>query len=85
MKLLIIRTFPDILDPEVYNIQEIGLARALTRKGISCGIVLYYGKNKSTFEEIEVDCEEEVRKIKVYRLRGYNLLKNGFFPDWQKF
>lgn len=84
MKLLIVRTFPDILEPEAYNIQEIGLAKALTRKGISCGIVLYYGKNKSVVEEIKVDCGEEVRKIQVYRLRSYNLLKNGFFPELAK-
>lgn len=84
MKLLIVRTFPDILEPEAYNIQEIGLAKALTRKGISCGIVLYYGKNKSVVEEISVDCGDEVRKIQVYRLRGYKVLKNGFFPELAK-
>ncbi len=46
MKILIIRTFPNIIDPATYNIQEIGLAKALVRKGHECGIVLYYGKNK---------------------------------------
>lgn len=81
MKLLIVRTFPDILDPESYNVQEIGLAKALTKKGISCGIVLFYGKNKDEIEKIYVDCDGEQREIIVYRLRGYRILKNGFFPS----
>ena len=46
MKILIVRTFPDFLDPGKYNVQEIGLAKALTRAGHEVGIVLYNGKNK---------------------------------------
>lgn len=84
MKLLIVRTFPDILDPEAYNIQEIGLAKALTRKGIHCGIVLYYGKNQDTIEHMKVDCGEATREITIYRLHGYKFLKNGFFPSLSK-
>lgn len=84
MKLLIIRTFPDILNPETYNIQEIGLAKALTRKGIECGIVLYYGRNQDAMEHISVDCGGETREITIYRLHGYNFLKNGIFPSLQK-
>ena len=41
MKILIVRSFPDILNLNAYNVQEIGLAKALTRRGQECGIVLY--------------------------------------------
>lgn len=86
MNVLIIRTFPDILDPKSYNIQEIGLARALTKKGITCGIVLYNGKNNDTIETIEVldDNSKIIGTITVYRLHGWNFLKNGIFPGLKK-
>lgn len=84
MKILIVRTFPNIIDPSSYNIQEIGLAKALTRKGHECGIVLYYGKNEDTIEKTEVVCEDEKREITIYRLHGFSLLKNGFFPSLHK-
>ena len=41
MKILIVRTFPDILNLNSYNVQEVGLAKALTLKGHQCDIVLY--------------------------------------------
>ncbi len=84
MKILIVRTFPSIIDPNKYNVQEIGLAKALTRAGHTCGIVLYYGKNEDVTERIPVSCGEETKEITVYRLRGYNILKNGFFPSLHK-
>ena len=84
MKILIVRTFPNIINPNQYNVQEIGLAKALTRAGYTCGIVLYYGKNQDTIETIKVSCGEEEREIIIYRLHGYNILKNGIFPSLQK-
>lgn len=84
MKILIVRTFPDILDPMRYNIQEIGLAKALTRAGHKVGIVLYNGKNKDTIVQIPVECNGEEKSIKLYYLHGYNFLKNGLFPSLGK-
>ena len=46
MKILIVRTFPDVLKIDSYNVQEIGLARALTMRGHQCDIVLYNGENE---------------------------------------
>ena len=77
MRFLIIRTFPSILDPNGYNIQEIGFAKALVRAGHVCDVILYNGHNKDHVEEISVDDEH---KIKVYLRHGYNIFKNGFFP-----
>ena len=84
MKILIVRTFPDILNPQNYNIQEIGLAKALTRAGHQCGVVLYNGNCKSVVEKVPVWGNEEEREILIYRLRGFSILKNGFFYSLNK-
>ena len=84
MKILIVRTFPSIMNFKQYNVQEIGLAKALVRKGYECGIVFYNGKNRDETEYVPVTCGEEVRNITVYKLHGYNIFKNGFFPSLHK-
>lgn len=86
MKILIVRTFPNEIDPKQYNMQEIGLAKALTKCGHTCGIVLYYGKHKDTFEKLSVATKngEEAGEITVYRLHAFGILKNGFFPALKK-
>ena len=50
MKILIVRTFPDKLDLHSYNVQEIGLARALIVHGNQCDIALYNGREKNKIE-----------------------------------
>lgn len=84
MKILIVRTFPSIMNFKQYNVQEIGLAKALVHKGYECGIVFYNGKKKDEVEYIPVDCDGEIRNITVYKLHAYNILKNGFFPSLRK-
>jgi len=84
MKILIVRTFPSIMNFKQYNVQEIGLAKALVRKGHGCGIVFYNGKNKDEIEYVPVSCDGETRNITVYKLHGFNVLKNGFFPSLKK-
>ena len=84
MKILIVRTFPNFLDASKYNIQEIGLAKALVKAGHEVGIVLYNGKNKDTIKKISVPCENETREITVYYLQGWNFFKNGIFPSLKK-
>ena len=84
MKILIVRTCPNFLDASKYNIQEIGLAKALVKAGHEVGIVLYNGKNKDTIKKISVPCENETREITVYYLQGWNFFKNGIFPSLKK-
>lgn len=84
MKILIVRTFPNIINPKQYNVQEIGLAKALTKAGHECGIVLYYGNNKDLVEKIPVIYQGEEKEVIIYRLHGFNILKNGFFPSLRK-
>ncbi|MBR6147674.1 MAG: glycosyltransferase family 4 protein [Lachnospiraceae bacterium] len=78
-KILIIRTFPSILDPEGYNIQEIGLAKALVRAGLVCDVVLYNGSNPDEIKEITVP-NSEAGVVRVFMRHGLGILKNGFFP-----
>lgn len=84
MKILIVRTFPNIINSHQYNMQEIGLAKALVRKGHTCDIVLYNGNSKDEIEYIPVSCNGVSQNICIYRLRGFNILKNGFFPSLGK-
>ena len=78
-KILIIRTYPSILDPEGYNIQEIGFAKALVRAGLVCDVVLFNGSNPNEVRTIPV-LGTESGLVKVYMRQGYGILKNGFFP-----
>lgn len=77
MKILIVRPWPYELNLKGYNVQETGLARALVRRGHTCGIVLYRKKGKSYSELLE-------EGIVVYHLRGFNILKNGIFIGLSK-
>lgn len=81
MKILIIRTFPDVINPNSYNVQEIGLAKALIRKGHQCGIVLFHGKVGDKEEAISVATDHGQQQLNIYWLQGYGILKNGFMPS----
>lgn len=84
LKVLIVRTFPDILNLDSYNVQEIGLAKALTCKGCECGVVLYNGKGKTREENYDFEREGKKYSFKIYRLKGICLFKNGFMPSVNK-
>ncbi len=76
MKILIVRMWADELNINSYNCQEIGLAKALIRKGNICDIVLYT-KNKSSYEQdIIFDGD---KKIHIYYLRAKTFLKNALY------
>ena len=79
MRFLIIRTFPSILDPNGYNIQEIGFAKALVRAGHVCDVILFNGSNGDEIKEISVEVTDGSR-VTVYMRHGFGILKNGFFP-----
>ena len=77
MRILIIRNYPNTMDVDKrsYNIQEIGLARALTKKGHVCDVVFWTAQ--SDYQR-QIDCEGGV--INVYYIHALNILKNGVFP-----
>lgn len=76
MKILIIRTYPSIMNIKNYNSQEIGLARAYIRAGHDCDIVYYAGNTKSYDEKISADNGKE---ITIHWLRSFSVFNNGFF------
>lgn len=85
MKILIVRTFPDILKLNSYNVQEIGLAKALNSRGHQCDVVLYGGSQKDHLEKYSFDNGKEKSSFCIYWLKGYSLFKNGFMPSLIKY
>ena len=45
MKVLIVRPSPNKMNVNTYNLQEIGLAKALVRKGCVCDVMYYCGND----------------------------------------
>lgn len=84
MRILIVRTFPDIMNIESYNVQEIGLAKALIQVGHTCDIILYNGKNKDVTREYSFSKNGKTYTYKIYWLHGYNIVKNGYMPSASK-
>lgn len=84
MRILIVRSFPDILNLNSYNVQEIGLASALTLKGNECDIVLFNGRNQDRIEKYIFKHEGKEYQFDIFWLKGYSFLKNGFMPSVKK-
>lgn len=84
MKILIVRAFPDKLDLNSYNVQEIGLARALTVKGHQCDVVLYNEKEADRQENYLFTQNNCKYSFLIYWLKGYSVFKNGFMPSVKK-
>lgn len=81
MKILIVRSFPDILNLNAYNVQEIGLAKALTRRGLECGIVLYNGSQKDRKERYTFSEDGKEYSFIIYWMKGFSFFKNGIMPS----
>lgn len=80
MKILIVRTFPNILDINNYNVQEIGLAKALAVKGHEVGIIFYNGLKKSRSQDYQFYKDGSPYSFRIYWLTGIGIFKNGFMP-----
>ena len=79
MKILIIRTFPGYMNVKnnTYNIQEIGLAKALIRKGHICDIVFWTDNAPETIT-YKFDGDKE---LKIFYLNGKNILNNAIYKN----
>lgn len=75
-KILYIRSGPYQVNPNAYNLQEIGLAKAFAEKGMQCD-VLYYHKKKSFDQKINKSGYE----INVLWRRGIRLFRSGIYPQ----
>ena len=76
MKILIIRMYPDVLNISNYNAQEIGLAKALIRKGHQCDIVLYTDKKETSIQKISM---ENGKAVTIYWTPARKILKNCIY------
>lgn len=79
MKILIIRNYPSYMDVKhnTYNIQEVGLAKALVRKGHQCDIVFWTDR-----EEFDYKIHfEENYSINIYYRKSKVILKNAIFNN----
>ncbi len=81
MKILLFRTDPSVMNIKNYNSQEIGLAKAYTRLGHTCDIVYYHGKAPGHVQEIDAG---DGKIIRIFWMKGFSILNNGFFPGISK-
>ena len=74
MKILIVRPWPSVLDvtKNTYNIQEVGLAKALVKRGHPTDILFWTDGDEMTVK-VEV---EGAKPINVFYRHGKVLLKN---------
>lgn len=77
MKILIIRTVPSCMEVKnsTYNLQEVGLAKALVRRGNICDI-LFWTDQKEKKISIPVD---DCGKVRVFYKKGKAFLKNAVY------
>ncbi len=77
LKVLIVRGFPNKMNLNSYNIQEIGLSKALRRRGVECDIVFYNGSDNDTTQVLEDGTT-------IYWMKAINIFKNGIFLHLSK-
>ncbi len=76
MKCLIIRTSSTKINIKTYNMQEIGLAKALIRKGNVCDIIYY--ANDGIYKEQIIEFDKN-KTLKIYWLNGKSILNNAIY------
>ena len=81
MKILILRTMANMLSLNTYNLQEVGLAKALTRLGHHCDILYYSDEKKDRRETIEFDGGKTVTILWTH---GYNVFYEAFYPSLKR-
>ncbi|WP_226001644.1 glycosyltransferase family 4 protein [Paenibacillus sp. BJ-4] len=77
-KILYLRNFASKVNGASYNLQEVGLGKALVRKGYDCDIV-YYNDHKETRLE-QVYCHEDCT-LRIIWLHGLKFLSNSIYRD----
>lgn len=79
MKILIIRNYPsymEVRDNKTYNIQEVGLAKAIIRAGHSCDILFWTDKEEC---DVHIPVNGTSREIVVFYRHGFTKIKNTVF------
>lgn len=77
--ILYVRNGPYKVNPNLYNLQEIGFCRALCDRGFNCDIIYYSDKN-----EDEVIYIKNASKVRILWRTGYKILRTGIYPQLLK-
>ena len=79
MKVLIVRPFPSLLDvrQNTYNIQEVGLAKALSKRGCQVDL-LFWTDQEENDVTISVDGGTDVH---VFYRKAISALKNAWYKN----
>lgn len=82
MKILILRTAANKMNLATYNLQEVGLAKALVKKGHTCDVAYYCGNESDHREKIDFD---EGKSINILWLHGRDFLREGIYPSLKQY
>ncbi|NFO11339.1 glycosyltransferase family 4 protein [Clostridium botulinum] len=80
-KILYVRNGPYKVNPNLYNLQEIGFCKALCKQGYDCDIVYYSDINED--EKIYINTSNG-KEIKLLWRKGYKILRTGIYPSLLK-
>lgn len=80
MKVLIIRTHGSVVNLNTYNSQDLGMARAMLRRGIQCDIVYFGGKQPTHIQSIET--KDGI--VELFWVKGISIALNGVFFGLKK-
>ncbi|MCD8369057.1 MAG: glycosyltransferase family 4 protein [Clostridiales bacterium] len=78
MKILIIRVAANKLNLRTYNVQEVGLAKALVRKGHQCDVMYYTDQKQESMEEVIFDNDKRVR---IIWSPGIRIFQESYYPS----
>lgn len=81
MNILILRTMANVLKLSTYNLQEVGLAKALIRLGHRCDILYYTDGKEDRKETITFDGD---KTITILWTHGHNILHEAVYPSLKK-
>lgn len=79
MKILILKDVPGEIKAQkmTYNIQEIGLAVALRKKGHECDVMCVSDDNQYHEQHVEI----EGQRLTIYSMKAFIFLKNGWLRE----
>ncbi|HZG84929.1 glycosyltransferase [Paenibacillus sp.] len=76
--LLIIRNFASKVNADTYNLQEIGLGKALVRKGFNCDVVYFNGDAPTEIEQIY---QVDGNVLRVIKMKAKKIFSNGIYSE----
>lgn len=77
-KILYLRNFASKVNGASYNLQEVGLGKALVRKGYDCDIVYYNDRKETHLERIY---QHEGCTLRILWLHGFKFLSNSIYRE----